>query len=156
MKPLFVFLLILLSACTSKATTQQMEKIEAETLVAGLSTNAEQLVSLAVLQHPDTEFRIDTNGYPAWTWRGKNDLGACVHLDPKTKRPYLETQFPKGERYSSPKYIDLGTDGVDWMCRIHRVGFGINHERNWSNAECDQEGRVLLVRLQQALGQPSK
>ena len=145
---------ITLTACANISTTMQMPKEDAEALVQRLPEIAEKSVALAVLKHPDTRYRIDHHGYPAWTWRGADDIGACVHIHPETRRPYLETQFARKERTSVPKYIDFGTDGQDWMCRIHVVGNGPEIEKNWSTPACDRQGRKLLGQLATILNSP--
>lgn len=143
---------VLLSACATHVDEQQMSTTEAKRLVQALPANSEKRISLALMRHPDTLAYVDYNGFPAWRWRGKDDIGACVHFDPVTRKPYLETQYPRSERTSVPKYIDFGTDSEDWQCRIHVRGLGFDIERNWSDPACHSEGRQLLRQLRQALG----
>ncbi len=144
-------LTMLTAGCATKIDQQLMEQSEALGLVEAPPASDERTVSLRLMQHPNTTLRIDNHGYPAWTWRGANDIGACVHIDPKTLKPYLETQYRKGEGYSSPKYIDFGTDSLDWQCRIHVYGAGVDYERNWSKPECHRERRALVRRLMKSL-----
>ncbi len=120
-------------------------------LVRNLPAGSEKRIALAVINSPASTYRIDRHGYPAWRWRGADDIGACVHIDPKTGAPFLETQYPLSLRTNIQKYIDLGTDGVEWMCRTHIQKGPFDYEYNWSTAECDREGRVLLKLLSRAL-----
>lgn len=147
LKPVFpviptLLVSLILAACVT-SPEQQMSKEAALSLVQRLPNNLEKHISLALIGHPDTTYRIDEYGYPAWRWRGDDDIGACVHIDPKSGQPYLENQFPKSLRTSTPKYIDFGTDGEDWMCRIHKRPLGIDYQNNWSSEQCHREGRVL-------------
>lgn len=67
-----------------------------------------------------------------------------MHIDPKTKLPYLENQFSRSQRSDVPKYIDFGADGTNWMCRIHTWRLGTEIEKNWSSDVCHREGKRLL------------
>ncbi|MCP4289274.1 MAG: hypothetical protein GY792_33445 [Gammaproteobacteria bacterium] len=149
----FPFLLIVgagLVACTS-TTPAQLTQAEAVSRVTSLSNTPEKQIALAVLENPNTQYRIDRYGYPAWRWRGENDLGSCVHIDPKSGEPYLENQFSQAQRSAIPKYIDFGTNGDDWQCRIHVEKLGMDYQRNWSLPACNKRGRELLDKLSTAL-----
>jgi hypothetical protein len=137
----------LLTACHQISGPQVMDKAEAVRLVSELAPSGERAVAVAVLENPKSQYRIDSHGYPAWTWRGQDDLGACIHIDPVTKEPYLETQYPKASRGSVPKYIDFLTDGQDWQCRIHVTVPLHEQEKNWSDPLCHQRGKALLDHL---------
>ena len=147
-----IAVLVLLPGCIVVPTNQKMSRQTVEQLVKNLPAGSEKRVSLAVLGRPDTAYRIDHNGYPTWRWRGTDDIGACVHIDPETGKPYLETQYSSAKRNATPKYIDFGTDGQNWMCRIHIQRLGINYERNREGPHCEREGRALVTELMQALG----
>ena len=134
------------SGCTGTQTAQ-LSKAEALNRVEALADSQEKRVALAVINDPGTQYRIDRYGYPAWRWRGEDDLGSCVHIDPGTGRPYLENQFSRANRSAVQKYIDFETNGDDWQCRIHIERLGLDIQRNWSNRACDQRGRELLDEL---------
>lgn len=136
--------------CTSHAAS--VSEAEAQSRVRALTNSIEKRVALAVIRHPDTVYRIDEYGYPAWRWRGQDDIGSCVHIDPKSGKPYLENQFARTERSSVPKYIDFGTDGSDWQCRIHVRFLGFDIQRNWSNRACNLRGRALVNQLADTFG----
>ncbi|MCP4409384.1 MAG: hypothetical protein GY807_16865 [Gammaproteobacteria bacterium] len=139
-----------LGACTSTTPTQ-LTPAEAISRVTSLINTPEKQIAMAVIEHPDTQYRIDSYGYPAWRWRGEDDLGSCVHIDPKSGEPYLENQFGKVRRSAVPKYINFGINGDEWQCRIHVQRFGIDYQRNWSLPACDRRGRELLDELSTAL-----
>ncbi len=146
-------LCIALAGCVHTAVKQQMSKQEVFALVSSLPNSREKAVALAIINHATTRFRIDQHGYPAWTWRGEDDIGGCIHIRPQTRLPYLENQYPRTLRTSVPKYIDFATDGADWQCRIHTVVLGQESEKNWSTPQCHQEGVKLVGLLQSALSQ---
>ena len=104
------------------------------------------------MNNPNSKYRIDHHGYPTWRWRGKDDLGSCVHIDPQTLKPYLENQFSRANRTDVPKYIDFGTDGQDWMCRIHHFNLTGEVTKNWSSEQCHRDGKRLLGILDKVLG----
>lgn len=147
----FFIVLLVLAGCATSPDQRSYTEEDIIPRVHALPSGTEKRIAIAVLNHGNTTYRIDRNGYPAWRWRGENDIGACVHIDPKTGKPYLETQYPRGVQSSAPKYIDLGTDGEDWQCRIH-VHYGlVEYEKNWQGAECQREGRALANQLLQVL-----
>ena len=138
---------------TGCATTTPPKLTEAEALarVKALPDSKEKTVALAVITNPDTAYRIDRYGYPAWRWRGEDDIGSCVHIDPATGQPYLENQYSRSQRSSVPKYIDFGTDSQDWQCRIHIEPLGLDITRNWSNRACHEQGQELLTQVAKEL-----
>ncbi len=142
---------LILGSCTTMYVSQLMSKESVRSLVNSLPEGQEKTVALAVMIHVDTQYRIDQHGYPTWRWRGKNDIGGCVHINPKTKQPYLENQFPRSQRTDIPKYIDFGTDGKDWMCRIHKVRLNGEFEKNWGSSDCHQQGKQLLTLISNEL-----
>lgn len=143
-----LFTLLAITACTTPTKYTAAEIIPR---VQSLPAGTEKRIALAVLTHPDTNQYIDRHGYPAWRWRGADDIGACVHIDPKTEKPYLETQFPRSHQSEAPKYIDFGTDGRDWQCRIHIHHGLLEYEKNWPGVQCHREGKELLKLLSEAL-----
>ncbi|MCP4284489.1 MAG: hypothetical protein GY792_08565 [Gammaproteobacteria bacterium] len=153
---LLVGSLLVLYGCShveipTAASSAPLTKQQVISRVKRLPNSQEKQIALAVIKNPDTQYRIDRYGYPAWRWRGEDDHGSCVHIDPKSGEPYLENQFGKASRSAVPKYIDFGTDGDDWQCRIHVEKFGVDYQRNWSLPACDNRGRELLDELSTAL-----
>jgi len=146
-----LIVVLLMSGCVHYTGQPKLSKVATYALVNDLPDNSEKAVSLAILNNPTTKYRVDHHGFPTWRWRGADDIGGCVHIDPVSLKPYLETQFPKKLRTSTPKYIDFGTDGTDWQCRVHRFVLGVETEKNWSSPECHSEGKALLKLLQQHL-----
>jgi len=146
-------LLLTLAGCVTTDITQQMSKLQVFALVEALPESNEKWMALAIMNHASTKYRIDQHGYPAWTWRGEDDIGGCIHIRPQTGSPYLENQYPKTLRTSVPKYIDFGTDATDWQCRIHRVFLGNESEKNWSTPQCHRDGVKLVGLLQSALSE---
>ena len=134
----------LVAACHQIAGPQQMDQADAVAKVAALVPSGEKAIAVAVLESPRSFYRIDNHGYPAWTWLGEDELRAGLHIDPQTQEPYLETQYPKTNRGSVSKYIDFGTDGQDWQCRVHVTVPLHEQEKNWSDPLCHQKGKELL------------
>lgn len=124
------------------ASEQRMSKDEALRLVRSAPAGLSRTVSLRIIGSAGTRYRIDHNGYPAWTWRdasGNDGWGGCVHIHPRTKQPYLETQFPSSQRRTAAKYIDYGMDGQDWHGRFHPVST-LNVSANWKNRTVHRSG----------------
>ena len=140
--------IVALTACTNTLDTQQkMSEQAVIERVSSLPNSQEKRLALAVIGNPNTKRYVDRHGYPAWRWRGPDDIGSCVHIDPKSGQPYLENQFSRADRSSVPKYIDFGTDSADWQCRIHIQSFGLDYSRNWSNRACHRRGQELVKQL---------
>ena len=150
------FMKLAVAACTAvsfvapaAAANAKMTKAQVERLVRNAPAGLSRTVSLKILANPRTRYRIDHNGYPAWTWRdttGNNGWGGCVHIHPRTKQPYLETQFPLQKRRVAVKYIDYGMDGRDWHGRFHPMS-KVNISANWKNAVTHRSGLEVAREL---------
>ncbi|MEM7301959.1 MAG: hypothetical protein AAF468_12805 [Pseudomonadota bacterium] len=156
---------LVLSGCVSRAGVPLVSAKNAIALVQARPESLSRTVSLAVINSPQTKYRVDHHGFPAWTWRdstGDDGYGACVHLEPKTREPYLETQFPKSGRPKEPvspngrspeKYIQYNLAG-DWFGRVHKM-FPKEWEENWRNPKAHEDGQRLLAELERLLSAPS-
>ena len=142
---------LFLSGCAHYAGQPKISKEAVFDLVGKLPASDEKAVALAILNNADSEYRVDHHGYPTWRWRGDDDIGGCVHIDPKSGQPYLENQFPISKRTKVPKYINFGTTGHEWQCRIHQFTIGKEIEKNWSTAACHADGKALLHLLHKKL-----
>ena len=134
---------------SAEAAEQVMSKREVVRLVRAAPKGLSRTVALRIMASPATRYRIDHNGYPAWTWRdgrGNAGWGGCVHIHPRTKQPYLETQFPRERKRTAAKYIDYGMDGRDWHGRFHPVG-NLNVSANWKNRTVHRSGLEVAREL---------
>ena len=141
---LLLIVLGFLTSCHQISGPQQMDQAEAVNKVAALVPSGEKTIAVAVLESPNSLYRIDNHGYPTWIWQRTDGLGAAVHIDPQTTEPYLETQYPESSRGSLHKYVDFATDGQDWQCRLHVTVPLHEQEKNWSDPLCHQKGKELL------------
>lgn len=126
-----------------------MDRGDALRLVRAAPGGLSKTVALRIIRNPATRYRIDHNGYPAWTWRdasGNAGWGGCVHIHPRTGQPYLETQFPKALKRTAAKYIDYGMDGRDWHGRFHPVST-LNVSANWKNETVHRSGLEVAREL---------
>ena len=131
------------------AAEPRMSEAEVRALVRAAPKGLSRTVALRIMASPRTRYRIDHNGYPAWTWRdakGNAGWGGCVHVHPRTGEPYLETQFPEGRKRTAAKYIDYGMDGRDWHGRFHPVG-NLNVSANWKNPVVHRSGLEVAREL---------
>ena len=141
--------IVAVSSTPSTAADQRMSKREVLRLVRAAPAGLSKTVALRIIASPQTRYRIDHNGYPAWTWRdgrGNAGWGGCVHIHPRTGQPYLETQFPKERKRTAAKYIDYGMDGRDWHGRYHPIG-NLNVSANWKNRTVHRSGLEVAREL---------
>ena len=137
------------SSISAQAADQRMNRAEALRLVRSAPAGLSKTVAMRIIRSSATRYRIDHNGYPAWTWRDANGnagWGGCVHIHPRTGLPYLETQFPKDRKRTAAKYIDYGMDGRDWHGRFHPVGT-LNVSANWKNGTVHRSGLEVAREL---------
>ena len=154
MKKLLAAVILVASASLAGGTmeadaAQRMSKAEVLKLVRAAPKGLSRTVSLRIINSPATRYRVDHNGYPAWTWRdpsGNSGWGGCVHIHPRTKQPYLETQFPADKRRVAAKYIDYGMDGRDWHGRFHPIS-NVNISANWKNGTVHESGLEVAREL---------
>ena len=138
-----------LASGAASAAEPRMSRAEALRLVGSMPAGLSKTVAMRIIRSPATRYRIDHNGYPAWTWRDANGnagWGGCVHIHPKTGVPYLETQFLKDRKRTAAKYIDYGMDGRDWHGRYHPVGTW-NVSANWKNDTVHRSGLEVAREL---------